>query len=43
MDKVSFDKLVDIIFRELIPKLVYNRGVSKFAEERSKFEGWLKA
>lgn len=40
--KITFEKLAEIVFEEIIPKLENNSGVSIFAKERAKFEGWLK-
>ena len=42
MNNVTFEKLSQIIFSELKPKLESNQGVSNFAKERAKFEGWFK-
>jgi hypothetical protein len=42
MMKITFEKLAKIIFEKIIPKLENNIGVSIFAKERAKFEGWLK-
>jgi hypothetical protein len=39
---MEFQKLVDIIFKEIKPKLQNNQGLAVFAKERAKFEGWLK-
>ena len=39
---VEFDDLAELIFNEIIPKLEGNVGISVFARERAKFEGWLK-
>lgn len=38
----TFEKLAEIIFKEMVPKLENNNGVAIFANERAKFEGWLK-
>jgi len=40
--KITFEKLAEFLFRDIIPKLEKNNGLSVFAEERAKFEGWLK-
>ena len=40
--KVTFKKLAEIVFKDIIPKLKKNNGASIFAKERAKFEGWLK-
>jgi len=40
--KATFKKLAEIVFKDIIPKLKKNDGVSIFAKERAKFEGWLK-
>lgn len=37
-----YEKLSDTIFAELKPRLEEHQGLSFFAEERAKFEGWLK-
>lgn len=39
---MRFEKLTEIIFKEIIPKLENNIGVAIFAKERAKYEGWLK-
>ncbi len=39
---MEFEDLVNLIFNEIKPKLEYNQGLSIFAKERAKFEGWLK-
>lgn len=39
---IDFEELKTIIFEKLIPKLENNEGLSIFAQERAKFEGWLK-
>lgn len=39
---MEFEKLSELIFDEITPKLENNQGVSIFAKERAKFEGWLK-
>lgn len=39
---MEFDELSNLIFDELCPKLENNDGLSIFARERAKFEGWLK-
>lgn len=40
--RTTFEKVVEIVFREIIPKLENNDGLAVFAKERAKFEGWLK-
>jgi len=39
---MKFEVLADIIFEKLKPKMETNRGLSIFAKNRAKFEGWLK-
>ena len=39
---MNFRNLAKLIFKEIEPKLKTNKGLSVFAKERSKFEGWLK-
>ncbi|MEM2130119.1 MAG: hypothetical protein QXZ70_05935 [Candidatus Bathyarchaeia archaeon] len=39
---MEFNKIAELIFSEMTPKLENNNGVSIFAKERAKFEGWLK-
>jgi hypothetical protein len=39
---MEFEVLAERIFCELKPKLVKSYGLSIFARERAKFEGWLK-
>jgi hypothetical protein len=39
---MELEVLADTIFNELRPKLEKNQGLSIFAKERAKFEGWLK-
>ncbi|MEM3510074.1 MAG: hypothetical protein QW282_02575 [Nitrososphaerales archaeon] len=39
---MEFNKLAELIFAKIIPKLENNTGVFIFAKERAKFEGWLK-
>ena len=39
---MEFENLVNLIFNEIKPKLENNQGLSIFAKERAKFEGWLK-
>ncbi len=39
---MEFENLTKLIFGELKPKLENNQGLSIFAKERAKFEGWLK-
>jgi len=40
--KITFKKLANIIFKEIILKMENNSGLVIFAKERAKFEGWLK-
>lgn len=40
--ETTFEKLAEIIFKEMVSKLENNIGVAIFAKERAKFEGWLK-
>ncbi len=40
--ELEYEKLSQVIFSKLIPKLETNSGLYFFARERSKFEGWLK-
>jgi len=42
MTIMEFENLTKLIFGELKPKLENNQGLSIFAKERAKFEGWLK-
>lgn len=39
---MEFKDLTKLIFSEIKPKLENNQGLSIFARERAKFEGWLK-
>ena len=39
---MEFEDLTNLIFNEIKPKLENNQGLSIFAKERAKFEGWLK-
>jgi hypothetical protein len=39
---MDFEELSQFIFRSVIPKLENNDGLPIFAQERAKFEGWLK-
>ena len=39
---MEFEDLSNLIFNEIKPKLENNQGLSIFAKERAKFEGWLK-
>ncbi len=39
---MNFKKLAELLFREIKLKLENNQGLSIFAKERAKFEGWLK-
>ena len=39
---MEFERLTELTFNEIVPKLENNQGVSIFAKERAKFEGWLK-
>ncbi len=39
---MGFQKLANIIFGEIKPKLENHSGLSVFAKERAKFEGWFK-
>jgi len=39
---MEFAELSKLIFSEIKPKLESNQGLSIFARERAKFEGWLK-
>ncbi len=39
---MKFKGLSEIIFKEMKSKLENNKGLSIFAKERAKFEGWLK-
>lgn len=39
---MEFEELTDIIFPQLKEKLENHSGLSVFARERAKFEGWLK-
>src|SRR3972149_5464629 len=39
---MRFEELGKLIFDELKPKLENHQGLSIFAKERAKFEGWLK-
>ncbi|USS40458.1 hypothetical protein NF865_09160 [Thermococcus aggregans] len=40
--EITFEKLAEVIFKDIIPKLENNIGVAVFCKERAKFEGWLK-
>lgn len=40
---MRYEELAKIIFNEIKPKLENHQGLSIFARERAKFEGWLKA
>ncbi len=42
MMTIGFTELGELIFAELKPKLENSVGLSIFAKERAKFEGWLK-
>ena len=39
---MEFEKLGELIFDGMKPRLENNQGLSTFAKERAKFEGWLK-
>lgn len=39
---MDYQKLAKIIFKKMKPKLESNNGLSIFASERAKFEGWFK-
>jgi hypothetical protein len=39
---MEFKDLAKLIFNEIKPKLENSQGLSIFAKERAKFEGWLK-
>jgi len=39
---MEFEELSVLIFNEIKPKLETHLGLSLFAKERAKFEGWLK-
>ncbi len=39
---MEFEDLAKLIFNEIKPKVGNNQGLSIFAKERAKFEGWLK-
>jgi len=39
---MEFEDLANLIFNEIKPKLENNQGLSIFAKERAKFEGWIK-
>jgi hypothetical protein len=39
---MEFEDLAKLIFNEIKPKVENNQGLSIFAKERAKFEGWLK-
>ena len=39
---MEFEDLVNLIFNEIKPKLENSQGLSIFAKERAKFEGWIK-
>ena len=39
---MEFEKLSKLIFDGMKPRLENNQGLSTFAKERAKFEGWLK-
>ena len=39
---MEFEDLSRVVFDELKPKLEHHKGLSIFARERAKFEGWLK-
>ncbi|MCZ7356976.1 MAG: hypothetical protein O8C66_16055 [Candidatus Methanoperedens sp.] len=39
---MEFNKLTKVIFDEIKPKIECSLGLSIFAKERAKFEGWLK-
>ena len=39
---IDFTNLAEIIFQKIKPKLANSDGLSIFARERAKFEGWLK-
>ena len=40
--RITFEKLAEIIFKEIIPKLENSNGIAIFVKERAKFEGWFK-
>jgi len=40
---MRYEELAKLIFTEIKPKLENHQGLSIFARERAKFEGWLKA
>ena len=40
--RLSFKKLVEILFEDIVTKLEKNKGVSIFVKVRAQFEGWLK-
>jgi len=39
---MNFQELGELIFAEIVPKIKNHQGLSIFARERAKFEGWLK-
>ena len=39
---MSPSQVSDLIFSKIIPRLQINEGLSMFATERARFEGWLK-
>jgi len=39
---MEFEDLSELIFREIKAKMENHQGLSVFAKERAKFEGWLK-
>ena len=39
---MEFEELSNTIFKEIKPKLENSQGLTIFARERAKFEGWLK-
>ncbi len=39
---MNFQELSELIFAEIVPKIENHQGLSIFAREKAKFEGWLK-
>lgn len=40
---MTFDKLYEKIYTNIIPIIENKKGLNQFASERAKFEGWLKS
>jgi len=42
LDNIEFLSITNLVFKKIIPRIETHHGLSVFAKEKAKFEGWLK-